>query len=111
MIPPGLRHELVPADQIRTAASFAQEFDHPFVEHTVFVEVVGRHGVGVLPVLEVARTYLVDQRGGRSLLPCPHLAFGQHVVDLRQPDDRAIGIPSQLDVVKVGLRGLYQADA
>ena len=111
MIPPGFRHELVPADQIRTAASFAQEFDHPFVEHTVFVEVVGRHGVGIRAALEVAPANLVDQAGSRLLVTGTQLALGKHVVDLREADDRAIGIPAQQLVVEVGLRRLHQAYA
>ena len=76
MIPPILCHICVPTDQVRTAASFAQEFDHPFVEHTVFVEVVGRHGVGIRAALEVAPANLVDQAGSRLLVTGTQLAFG-----------------------------------
>ena len=69
-------------------------------------------GLGSVAALEVAPANLVDQARQPSFL-CTgtQLALGKHVVDLREADDRAIGIPAQQLVVEVGLRRLHQADA
>ena len=63
MIPPVFRHIGIPTDQVRTAAPFGQEFQLPFVQHTVFVQISSRYRIGIDSVFEITLADCIDQIG------------------------------------------------
>ena len=98
MIPPVFRHIGIPTDQVRTAAPFGQEFQLPFVQHTVFVQISSRYRIGIDSVFEITLADCIDQIGSPLFVTGTHLAFGQHIIDLGQTDHRYVRIAFPLEL-------------
>ena len=99
VIPPVFLDVAIPTDKVDAATSFAEEFDHPFVEHAPLVKVSGSNRVRVVSANEVASANLVDKVCSFVLLAGTHLAFSKHVVDFGQTDNRAVRVAFVLNLI------------
>jgi hypothetical protein len=90
MISPSVGNKRIPPNQVGPPPFFAQEFNAPIVQETVFIQIGYRYRIWINASRKIPLKHDIDEFCGASDISASPFAFRKHIVYFRQPDGRVM---------------------